>query len=74
MPFDLKNAPGSFQRLMTQDVLAGLLHKFALMYLDDIIVFSPDWNTHLQQLALTFESSSTNNTALSPSADSVYKS
>lgn len=40
---------------MTQEVLAGFLHRFIIVYLDDIIVFSPDWTTHLHHLALTFE-------------------
>lgn len=40
---------------MTQEVLAGFLHRFVIVYLDDIIVFSPDWPTHLNHLALTFE-------------------
>lgn len=44
MPFGLKNGPASFQRLMTQQVFVGYLHKFPPVYLDDnIVVFSCDW-------------------------------
>lgn len=39
MPFRRKNAPGMFQR--AADILiAGVKWKFALVYLDDIIVYS----------------------------------
>ena len=39
MPFGLKNAPGTFQNLM-RHVLADHWGKFAIAYLDDIIVYS----------------------------------
>lgn len=55
MPFGLKNAPGTFQRLMAQEVLAGYLHHFALVYLDDIIVYSTAEEEHLYHLRLVFE-------------------
>lgn len=55
MPFGLKNAPATFQRLMTQDVLVGYLRHFALVYLDDIIVFSNSLEEHLYHLRLVFE-------------------
>ena len=49
MCFGLKNAPSTLQQLM-QDVLTGLLRECCLVYLDDIIVYSPDWETHLRHL------------------------
>lgn len=54
MPFGLKNAPGTFQNLM-RHVLADYWGKFAIAYLDDIIVYSEDWKQHLLHLALIFE-------------------
>lgn len=54
MCFGLKNAPSTFQRLM-QDVLTGLLRESCLVYLDDIIIFSPDWETHLRHLDQVLE-------------------
>lgn len=54
LPFGLMNAPVSFQMVMTQ-VLRGLTWKFALVYVDDIIIFSPDFDTHLKHLSAVFD-------------------
>ena len=51
-PFGLAQAPAYFQRLVNE-VLSGL--TFAFGYLDDILVFSPDMETHLKHLRLLFE-------------------
>jgi hypothetical protein len=48
MPFGLRNAPGTFQRLVRQ-VLKGL-ERFTGAYLDDIIIFSDTWEDHLEHL------------------------
>jgi hypothetical protein len=49
LPFGLTSAPATFQRLMEQ-VLQGLHWKTLLLYLDDIIVISPDFATHISRL------------------------
>ena len=49
LPFGLTSAPATFQRLMEQ-VLRGLHWKTALLYLDDVIVISPDFASHLHRL------------------------
>ena len=54
MPFGLRNAPMSFQLLMSL-VLKGLNRKFVLCYIDDILVFSPNLETHLQHLKEVFQ-------------------
>ena len=54
MPFGLCNAPSTFERLM-EKVLAGLQWKVALLYLDDVIVFSSTMEQHLERLRLVFD-------------------
>ena len=51
-PFGLAQAPAYFQRLVNE-VLSGL--TFAFGYLDDILVFSPNMETHLKHLRPLFE-------------------
>ena len=52
--FGLGEAPAYFQRLVNK-VLSGL--TFAFKYLDDILIFSPDMETHLKHLRILFERS-----------------
>ena len=52
--FGLTSAPATFQRLMEQ-VLHGLHWKTLVLYLDDVIVISPDFTSHLQRLEDVFE-------------------
>lgn len=54
MPFGLKNAPATFQRVM-DDVLKGLQNKICLVYMDDIIIFSTSLQEHINNLKLVFE-------------------
>lgn len=53
MPFGLKCAPMTFQRAMDYH-MAGLKWKFVMIYLDDILVFSKDFDTHLEHLKEVF--------------------
>ena len=50
-PFGLAQSPAYFQRLVNK-VLSGL--TFAFGYLDDILVFSPNMETHLEHLRSLF--------------------
>ena len=54
MPFGLKNAPCTFQNLM-REVLGTYWRKFAIAYLDDIIIYSNTVEEHLVQLSLVLE-------------------
>ena len=54
LPFGLTSAPACFQRLMER-VLHGLHWKSLLLYLDDVIVISPDFETHITRLSEVLE-------------------
>ena len=54
MPFGLKNAPATFQRLMNL-VLMGLQDSELLVYLDDVIIFAADLEEHAKKVKRLFE-------------------
>ena len=54
MPFDLCNAPATFQRLM-QNCLGELNLTYCIIYLDDMIVYSKDPKQHLERMRVVFE-------------------
>ena len=49
MPFGLKNAPATFQRII-QVILGDLRFTICFNYLDDIVIFSSDLKTHLRDV------------------------
>ena len=49
MPFGLKNAPAVFQHFIN-DVFEDIIGSFVYCYIDDIIVFSPDMDSHFTHL------------------------
>lgn len=54
MPFGLKNAPSTFQRVM-DNILREHLGIRCLVYMDDIIVFSTSLQEHIINLSKIFE-------------------
>lgn len=54
MPFGLTNAPATFQCIMNE-VLAPFLRKFVMVFLDDILVYSPTLESHLERLTLVLQ-------------------
>ncbi|UYV83325.1 hypothetical protein LAZ67_23000532, partial [Cordylochernes scorpioides] len=49
MPFGLCNAPATFERNM-DNVLGNLRWQICLCYLDDVIIYSSDFPTHIKRL------------------------
>ncbi|EEZ99859.1 Retrovirus-related Pol polyprotein from transposon 17.6-like Protein [Tribolium castaneum] len=54
MPFGLKNAPATFQRVM-DNILKEIQNEKCLVYLDDIIIFSTSLEEHSVRLKEVFE-------------------
>ncbi|MCU7806226.1 MAG: RNA-directed DNA polymerase, partial [Candidatus Thiodiazotropha sp. (ex Lucinoma borealis)] len=53
LSFGLTNAPATFERMM-EAILGGMHWTHVLVYLDDIIVFAADFQTHIQRLSEVF--------------------
>ena len=54
MAMGLRNAAFTFSKLMVQ-VLKGLVNKICLVYQDDILVFSRNFDEHIHHLRLIFD-------------------
>ena len=54
MPFGLKNAPATFQRMM-DNALRGLVGKHCFVYLDDIVIFGKTIEEHNENLILLLD-------------------
>jgi hypothetical protein len=54
MPFDLTNAPTTFQSLMNE-VFRTHLRKFILVFFDDILVYSQTLTDHYEHLEMIME-------------------
>jgi hypothetical protein len=60
MPFGLKNAPSTFQRMMDK-IFSKEILNFILLYLDDIIIYSRTWKEHIEHLKCVFNRLSEHN-------------
>ena len=54
LPFGLVNSPSTFQRVMDM-VLRGLTWRMCLVYIDDIIIYSPHFDNHILHLHCVFQ-------------------
>ena len=66
IPFGLNSSPAAFTMVMTE-VLRDLNWKFALVYIDDILVFSSSFESHLDHLSQVFQRLRDANLRLKPS-------
>lgn len=65
MPLGLTNAPATFQRAMDL-VLTGLNWNTCMVYIEDIIIFSKDFDQHLPHLQPVFDRLCSNNFVVEP--------
>lgn len=54
MPFGLTNAPATFQALVDK-IFGPELEPYLFKYLDDLIIVTPDFETHIEVLSETFK-------------------
>ena len=72
MPYGLCNAPATFQHLM-QNCLGELNLQYALIYLDDVIVYSRMPEDHLKRLQAVLDQFTLNGLKLKPSKCHFFK-
>jgi hypothetical protein len=65
MPFGYRNGPSVFQRVMNT-VLAPFLWLFALVYIDDIVIYSRTFDDHVKHLDAVSGAIAEANLTLSP--------
>ena len=54
MPFGLQNAPATFQRTMDKTLRPH--RAYAAAYLDDVVIHSEDWDSHLPKVQAVLDS------------------
>lgn len=72
LPFGLKNAPSIFQRAI-DDVLRDDIGKICQVYMDDIIVYSPDEHSHLQHVDTILKKLEAAGMRVSPTKSKFFK-
>lgn len=54
MPFGLKGSPSTYVMLMNE-VLRGFIMKICFVYMDDIVIFSKNFEDHMKHLKIVFD-------------------
>lgn len=54
LPMGLTNAPSTFQRVMN-NLFDKYMDQFVVVYLDDVLIFSKDADSHFRHLQLVFD-------------------
>ena len=67
MPFGLANAPATFQTMMNRILRPLIVQKCAIVYLDDIVIFSASMDEHIRHLTQVFTILRTNKLYAKPS-------
>ncbi|KAK3540352.1 hypothetical protein QTP70_029561 [Hemibagrus guttatus] len=49
MPYGLSNAPSVFQSFMNE-IFRDMLHRFVIVYIDDILIYSPNLSDHVDHV------------------------
>ena len=65
VPFGLTNTPAEFQRFM-KTCLFDIRDEFAFPYLDNVIVYSEDFRSHLDHLRVVFRCLKERSTKINP--------
>ena len=65
MPFELINAPATYQALVN-DILREYLDIFVFAYLDDILIYSENEEDHIKQVTLVLQALEKANMRLHP--------
>ena len=65
MPFRLKNAGATYQRVMNT-IFHKYIDKFIEVYIDDVVIKSDAENIHLDNLRLAFEKMHRHNLKMNP--------
>lgn len=73
MPFGLRHGPSIFQRVMNS-ILAPYLWLFALVYIDDIVVYSTSYEDHIEHLDAVLGAIETAGITLSPARCHLFYS
>ena len=72
MPYGLCNSPATFQRLMMNIFRKELMDQL-LIFLDDILIFSNDFEQHLARLRTVFAKLRSHNLKIEPSKCHLFK-
>jgi hypothetical protein len=59
MPFVIKNAPSHFPRMMDSVFGSFIRQNWMMIYIDDIIIYSDDWDIHLGKITTVLETAIT---------------